>query len=521
LQSFIHLTLSYDFHLGCKEVLKPEEMDPMDAFCVGNTRRNIINDIMAWTADDSTDAKKVLWIYGLAGTGKSTLSSTIARNMHSLRRLGAFFIFNRDKPLKDSRTLIRTLAYRLADFDPCFHAAISPLVKEDSRITLTPLEYQFQYLLISALKSLEWSRGPIVLIIDALDECGREANRKDLMQALSKGFSGLPSFIQIMVVSRPEADIQRALGSHSHVRPYHLDVDSVTNKEDVSEYIRHRLEEIRIGNGRLGDHWPGEDKISSLANRAGGLFIWAATACLYIERYAPNRRLSELVNKVQERGSHGPPFARLDSLYETGLQSADLWHDALFRSDCSNILGVILCARVPLSCSVIDALLELQDTSSWESIFPLRCVLHVSGIEPIRILHPSFHDYLSERCGDKPWSIDLECHNKELALRCIKLLDKELRENICDMTLPYMSQKKTLPEAISYACKFWIEHVCLISTVDDDILNEIYNFLDKHLLHWMEVMAILKCHNRTIRSIDNLMKWLQVCPPMCIMGTFH
>ena len=509
------------FHPVCKEVLKPEEMDPMDTFCVGNTRRNIINDIMTWAADDSTEAKKVLWVYGLAGTGKSTLSSTIARNMHSLHRLGAFFVFNRDKPLRDARTLVRTLTYRLADFNPCFRAAISPLVKEDSRITITPLEYQFQNLLISALKPVEWSRGPIVLIIDALDECGREANRKDLMQALSKGFSNLPSFIRIMVVSRPEADIQRALGSHSHVRPYHLDVDSVTNKEDVSEYIRRRLEEIRIVNGRLGDHWPGEDKISSLANCAGGLFIWASTACLYIERYAPNRRLSELIHKERERGPHGSPFARLDSLYETGLQSADLWHDALFRSDCSNILGVILCARVPLTCSVIDALLELQDTSSWESVSPLRCVLHVSETEPIRILHPSFHDYLSERCGDKPWSINLEHHNKALALRCIKLLDKELRENICDMTLPYLSQKKTLPEAISYACKSWIEHVCLISTVDDDILNEIYNFLDKHLLHWMEVMAILKCHDQTIRSIDNLIKWLRVCPPICTMGTLH
>ena len=113
-----------------------------------------------------------------------------------------------------------------------------------------------------------------------------------------------------------------------------------------------------------------------------------------------------------------------------------------------------MCAS-PLSCSVIDALLELpQDTSSWESVSRLGCLLHVSETEPIRILHPSFHDYLSERGRDNPWSIDLKRHNKELALRCIKLLDKELRENICDMTLPYLSAKYTLPEALSYASKF-------------------------------------------------------------------
>ena len=488
--------------------------------CLENTRRDIINDVMQWIADDPNETKKVLWVHGLAGTGKSTLSTTIAQNMHSLHRLGAFFLFNRDIPSRGPGTLIRTLAYQLADFDDCFRVAISPLMKQDSKITIMPLAYQFKNLLINALKPVEWSRGPIVLIIDALDECGRETDRRDLMQALSDGFSDLPSYIRTMVVSRRESDIQHALGSHSHVRQYRLDTDSVTNKEDVSAYIRYRLEQIRIRNGRLGDHWPGEDKISSLANRAGGLFIWASTACSYIDSYTPDRRLSELMNKQPEDHPSGP-FAELDSLYETGLQSAGFWNEPSFRWDCCNILGAILCARVPLSCSVIDALLEPQDTSSWESVSRLGCVLHVSETEPIRILHPSFHDYLSERCGDKPWSINLECHNKELALRCIRLMDKELRENICDMTLPYLSRKKTIPEAISYACKFWIEHVCLISTAEDDILNIIYNFLDKHLLHWMEVMAILKRHDHTIRSINNLMKWLRVCPPVCIMGAFH
>ena len=343
LQSFNRLTLSYDFQ-GCQQVLRPEEMDGFKRTpCLQNTRRNIINDIVQWIADDSNKAKKVLWVYGLAGTGKSTLSTTIAQIMLSIHRLGAFFFFNRDIPQRNSGTLIRTLAYQLAMFDARFGAAISRLVTDNGNIAIMPLEFQFENLLLNTLTSVEWSGGPIVLIIDALDECGREADRRDLMQALSKGFSNLPSFIRIMVVSRQESDIQHALGSHSHVRQCHLDTNSVINKEDISEYVRHRLERIRIRNGRLGDHWPGEDKISSLANRADGLFLWASTACLYIESYTPDRRLSQLVHKQQGGHSSGP-FAHLDSLYETGLQSADLWHDAFFRSDCCNILGTILCA---------------------------------------------------------------------------------------------------------------------------------------------------------------------------------
>jgi hypothetical protein len=522
--AFRHFTLSHDLRLARHQVLKPEAMDECNRTpCLQNTRRNVINDVMEWVADDSNEATKVLWVYGLAGTGKSTLSTTMAQILRRLHRLGAFFFFNRDIPQRNFTTLIRTLAYQLAMFDTRFCAVISRVLATNENIAGMPLEFQFENLLsASALESVEWSGGPIILIVDALDECGSVADRKTLMRVLSTGFSNLPSFIRIMVVSRQELDIQRALGSHLHLRPYCLDIDSPTNKEDVSQFIRHRLEEIRMNDGYLGNNWPGDDKIRSLVSSAGGLFIWASTACLYIENgYAPGRRLSQLVTKQPEDNSSGP-FAQLDSLYTTGLQSAGLWTDPSFCSDCCNILGVILCARDPASCSVIDALLGLpQETPSVKTVSRLKCILQVSETERIRILHPSFHDYLSERCRDHPWSIDLKHHNKELALRCVKLLDKELRENICDMTLPYLSEKNTLSEAISYACKFWIEHMCLVSDVTDDIVQQIYAFLAKHLLHWMEAMAILKLHDLTIRLIDNLMKWLQVRVPICVMGAFY
>ena len=67
----------------------------------------------------------MLWIYGLAGTGKSTLSTTIAQSLRRRHRLGAFFFFNRDIPQRNFATLIRTLAYQLAVVDTRFGDAIS------------------------------------------------------------------------------------------------------------------------------------------------------------------------------------------------------------------------------------------------------------------------------------------------------------------------------------------------------------------------------------------------------------
>ena len=121
-------------------------------------------------------------------------------------------------------------------FDPRLGVTVSRVVAHYDNMAEMRLEFQFEKLLLAdALKSAEWSGGPILLIIDALDECGSQADRKTLMQVPSKGFSNLPSFIRIMVVSRQEPDIQHALGSHSHLRRYPLDIDSVTHKDDVSE----------------------------------------------------------------------------------------------------------------------------------------------------------------------------------------------------------------------------------------------------------------------------------------------
>jgi hypothetical protein len=37
--------------------------------------------------------------------------------------------------------------------------------------------------------------------------------------------------------------------------------------------------------------------------------------------------------------------------------------------------------------------------------------------------------------------------------------------------------------------------------------------LGRHLLHWMEVLAVLKSHGNTIRLLQNLLDWLRVCHP--------
>ena len=93
------------------------------------------------------------------------------------------------------------------------------------------------------------------------------------------------------------------------MHPYCLDIDSVATQEDILKFLRHRFVEIREKkkHSQLGADWPSNDKIRSLTNSAGGLFVWASTACLYIDdSYKPDERLNELITQQSEVDSSGP-----------------------------------------------------------------------------------------------------------------------------------------------------------------------------------------------------------------------
>ena len=263
--------------------LKAVDMDEYSRIpCLPKTRLDVIRAFTDWIADGSIDRKSVLWLHGLAGSGKSTISTTLAQTMRGLDRLGAFFYFNRDIPERNAATLIRTIARQLAIFDPQIGTEVTRVVGGNTSIAEMPLDVQFTNLLAAkAFKSVEWSGGPIVLIIDALDECGSEDDRKDLMRVLSKGFLDLPPFIRVLVSSREEPDIKDAFQSHPAVHSYHLDINSPNTGGDITEFFRCRFAEIRTTkkNVSFPSNWPSDDVVYALRERAAGLFVWAATAC--------------------------------------------------------------------------------------------------------------------------------------------------------------------------------------------------------------------------------------------------
>jgi hypothetical protein len=57
----------------------------------------------------------------------------------------------------------------------------------------------------------------------------------------------------------------------------------LTVDRDITIYLEYNLGLIGEEKGPLGRNWPGEETVKQLVQNASGLFIWAATACRFIE----------------------------------------------------------------------------------------------------------------------------------------------------------------------------------------------------------------------------------------------
>jgi len=130
-------------------------------------------------------------VYGLAGTGRVPFDHD-RRMLRGVHRL-ALLLFNRDihKQLRDIDQNTRTSTSLVRR---SVRAAISQWRQVTKhRWTASGLSVR-KLTSANALKLAEWSRGTM-FCIDALDECGREGDRKVLMQAV-KGLLQSPLFIE-------------------------------------------------------------------------------------------------------------------------------------------------------------------------------------------------------------------------------------------------------------------------------------------------------------------------------------
>lgn len=119
--------------------------------CLPNTRVQLLEDIMSWAKN--RDDHRVYWLNGMAGTGKSTISRTIASQSDARGILGAGFFFRRgESDRSDSSLFFSTIAVQLATSRPSPQPHVIAAIHDTDNISSKGIPEQFRNLILRPLQ---------------------------------------------------------------------------------------------------------------------------------------------------------------------------------------------------------------------------------------------------------------------------------------------------------------------------------------------------------------------------------
>ncbi|KJA18123.1 hypothetical protein HYPSUDRAFT_968106 [Hypholoma sublateritium FD-334 SS-4] len=282
--------------------------------CHPHTREAVQRDIMKW-AQDPSNLRLLMWIYGPAGAGKSAIMQTFAELCDKLGILGGSFFFFRGTFKRDiTDHLFTTLAYQLAKRVPRFGDHLAIAIHDDPAVFSRNLVSQMKALILDPMAAIAAEDpsavpGLYVILVDGLDECRLEASQREVINLLSNSTS---PYLRFVISSRPE------LAIHDD---YHPD-------DDIRQFLEDRFREIKTSHvlrDSLPPNWPGSDIICKLVRNSSGQFIYAATAIRYIEsaRHSPMEHLGTILKARLSPDQSDTPFALLDSLYHQIFAAVD------------------------------------------------------------------------------------------------------------------------------------------------------------------------------------------------------
>jgi NACHT domain. len=119
----------------------------------------------------------MLLLSGKAGTGKSTIARTAARSFATLGLLAASFFFKRGEGDRGrALKLVTTITTQLVGNQPALVPYVKDAIRMDPRITQKSIREQFNKLILDPLSKAQAieNQPPLIIVVDALDECNDE-----------------------------------------------------------------------------------------------------------------------------------------------------------------------------------------------------------------------------------------------------------------------------------------------------------------------------------------------------------
>ncbi|KAJ4854411.1 NACHT domain-containing protein [Trichoderma breve] len=337
------------------------------------------------------------------------------------------------------------------------------------------------------------------VIIDGLDEC---TTGLDELLALIK--EALPSRnVKWILSSRNWANIRESLeDAGAEGVNLSLEMNATVVAAAVNTYISYKASKIPL---LKQDAELTEEVCNLVREKANGTFLWVAIVFQELQHlnihYDDRESVLERLNGLPKD---------LTELYDRMLHQIGRLEKRESEL-CESILGITVLAYQPLRLQELATLASFKGNLTRPST--LQSLIHNCGSfltvkdEIVYFIHQSSKEYLTSNSAAQstlfPNGIK-EIHHK-MAMHSINAMEQKLCRNIYklnDHAIILADIKTPEPDpliSLRYPCSHWLQHICdsisnSENTQNQLMLNDskILTFLKKHILHWLEVMSLMR-----------------------------
>ena len=498
------------------------------------TRSDLLGKLTSWV-DPSAQGlrdKPICILTGAAGTGKSTIASELCQRLKVEGKLGASFFFARnDNDLNSIKAFFVTLAYQLARSQEALRSHIIAGEREYRRSGSSPdMNLQAQYLFTNPIVRAEGQVSPVVIVIEALDECTDHAQEllPEMLGTLFACARQAHFPLRIAITARPRTYIDRILDDPQFSSIIHrLSLDTVPTdllNADVATFLRHQLSQLPSGQQLFEDH---PDIVERLTQRVEGSFPFARSLMDYVK--GDPCHIYEQLGAFLLEGPSKAILQPLDDMYRDALEQAfpseRLAIDRLQHARVRPILGYIAIAQEPISPRTLETLVRVPCADAIAVLNELRSVVRFERDSVDATFYPThgtFAQFLLDgtRSTKDVYSVDGQEEHERLAEGCLRVL-LSLSRNICQLPERDLERPKRevfdladrvrryVPPHVRYASAHWATHLAA-SRKTRELAVLFRKFAGENLLMWMETLGYIGKLDHAAGALAQAQAWLEV-----------
>jgi hypothetical protein len=313
-----------------------------------------------------------------------------------------------------------------------------------------------------------------IILIDSLDEAITYSDRDNLVTLLA-GLNDLPSWVKILLTSRPENRVIREFGS---LKPRQIEELSPQNLSDVREYLQEQLKRASFKEILRGANITAHSLIDEIAKFSNGNFLY-----------------TKILLKDIETGeqSINDPAALPKSLDEIYLSFLNRFKPKEWDSQYQPILGILTAVQEPITEDELVNFTSISSGTLRRNLGVIRQFLDVgennSGDDVYTLFHQSLRDYLvNKKRNESFWCDPVEQH--ENIINYYKVGDSNWNQS-------------NINEIDNYGLRYLVTHIVEVANITRGLSKHLHT---KSLVELVANVEFQQCHQAKLQDLVALQR---------------